>query len=279
MRFDMAETKLCAVSGCGKRATSKGWCQAHYARWRRNGDPEGGRNTPDRCAIEGCDGPVNSRGWCNAHYIRWRKHGSPHGGLHLTDNTGPCGVIGCEAAAWIRGYCRKHYNRLMRNGDPLAGIAFHGEQASALESATQSQTDECIIWPFSIADNGYGLTGSAIAKGAHRAVCLLAHGEPPTPEHEVAHSCNVRACINPRHVRWATHIENEADKIIHDTLLRGERNPQAKLTERDVLAIRAMEGRFYLREAAARFGISISTAHRIWRREVWSWLKEPSAQE
>ena len=29
------------------------------------------------CAVEGCEGPVRSRGWCGAHYTRWRKHGDP----------------------------------------------------------------------------------------------------------------------------------------------------------------------------------------------------------
>lgn len=32
------------------------------------------------CVIEGCGKPVQSRGWCWRHYERWRKHGDPHGG-------------------------------------------------------------------------------------------------------------------------------------------------------------------------------------------------------
>lgn len=30
---------LCAVEGCGKDVECRGWCQRHYDRWRRNGDP------------------------------------------------------------------------------------------------------------------------------------------------------------------------------------------------------------------------------------------------
>lgn len=30
---------LCAVDGCNCRATTRGWCGAHYQRWRRHGDP------------------------------------------------------------------------------------------------------------------------------------------------------------------------------------------------------------------------------------------------
>lgn len=29
------------------------------------------------CAIEGCVRPYFGRGWCNMHYARWRRHGGP----------------------------------------------------------------------------------------------------------------------------------------------------------------------------------------------------------
>jgi len=29
------------------------------------------------CSVEGCDKPVTSRGWCEMHYYRWRRHGDP----------------------------------------------------------------------------------------------------------------------------------------------------------------------------------------------------------
>lgn len=28
------------------------------------------------CSVDGCDKPEKSRGWCSAHYERWRKHGT-----------------------------------------------------------------------------------------------------------------------------------------------------------------------------------------------------------
>ena len=34
---------LCSVDGCNNQARRKGWCGAHYHRWRRHGDPASGR--------------------------------------------------------------------------------------------------------------------------------------------------------------------------------------------------------------------------------------------
>lgn len=34
----MDSTRLCSIDGCERRADSRGWCQTHYMRWRRNGD-------------------------------------------------------------------------------------------------------------------------------------------------------------------------------------------------------------------------------------------------
>lgn len=32
-----------------------------------------------RCTIPECSGPIVARGWCNRHYLRWSKYGDPEG--------------------------------------------------------------------------------------------------------------------------------------------------------------------------------------------------------
>ena len=40
----MATSPVCIIDGCGKGGKLvKGWCDNHYRRWRRHGDPEAGR--------------------------------------------------------------------------------------------------------------------------------------------------------------------------------------------------------------------------------------------
>lgn len=71
---------VCSVEGCHKRAKTRGWCSAHYERWRRNGVVGGPgdarKRPPTPCSANGCDyvGRV-VRGLCPKHYQRLRSHG------------------------------------------------------------------------------------------------------------------------------------------------------------------------------------------------------------
>lgn len=35
----MTASRVCDVEGCGKPSKSRGWCNTHYERWRKNGGP------------------------------------------------------------------------------------------------------------------------------------------------------------------------------------------------------------------------------------------------
>jgi hypothetical protein len=134
-----------------------------------------------------------------------------------------------------------------------------------LAKALAYKGDECLFWPYSGKPGGYPqiwLDGTSKLLG--RVVCERVHGPPPTPEHEAAHSCGRgnKGCITPRHLRWATHAENVADRVAHGT---------AKLTAKDVRAIRRMvsQGTRTQKQLAARFGVGEPTISKIVRREMW----------
>ena len=136
---------------------------------------------------------------------------------------------------------------------------------------------------------------------AHRIVCQAFHGAPPSSSHEVAHcdgdSLNNRA----GNLRWATHSENEADKVLHGTSLvgrpsnvplhrrprgqshgrhtmpertaRGERNGLAKLTDSKVTEIRL--DRRPRKVLAAEYGVSVSMISYIQRGVSWAHVPMP----
>ena len=70
------------------------------------------------CSIDGCSKPVNARSWCNTHYYRWRKTGDPSAPLDRERNIGTCSVEGCDEPMRKRGWCAAHYSQQYRSGKP-----------------------------------------------------------------------------------------------------------------------------------------------------------------
>lgn len=156
-------TTVCSVEGCDKKIMSRGWCSAHYNRWRTFGDPlyggpvrswsgsdevcladgcetlvrnDGGAKGMCKthyriyylensapCQVPGCERPTQAKGWCGAHYGRWLSHGDPLGGRRYTPGA-ICEVVGCGQPYKAQGYCLKHYERWCNTGDPLGANKF-----------------------------------------------------------------------------------------------------------------------------------------------------------
>lgn len=235
----MATKPLCSIPECGKPHYGRGWCRLHYKRWYTHGDTALKEKVLRTCQAHGCNKPYHAHGWCRLHYDRW-----------------------------------------LRTGDPLARRRpANGEAQRYLEEVVLSyENDDCLIWPFASA-RGYGKVsdGGKIVH-AHRMVCEKVHGVPPTSKHEAAHSCGDSLCVNHRHLRWATHAENEADKEIHGTNNRGKPGESRKLSEKAVLEIFSLRGEVGQREIAARFGVSRSTVGSIHSKKRWVRVIEMASQ-
>lgn len=117
--------RTCSIEGCERAVVARGWCQTHWRRWRRNGDPGTGevevkvQRQSDVCAVDGCERERVQRDWCRAHYARWRRHGNL-GTSEVLDRSVPagCKVEECDQPHDSNGYCTPHAHRLRRYGDP-----------------------------------------------------------------------------------------------------------------------------------------------------------------
>lgn len=138
-----------------------------------------------------------------------------------------------------------------------------------LERAIADPTDDCVIWTGRLSANGYPRIVGAYA---HVVACTIANGPRPD-RHDAAHSCGNRACVNPRHLRWATRAENMADAIRHGTTTRGTANWSNRLTEQQVQAIRqARQAGRTTRGLAVEYGVSHGAICGIVYRKTWAWL-------
>lgn len=187
-----------------------------------------------------------------------------------------CSVNTCEKKVHSHGMCAAHNHRMQRHGDPLGGGVAWGAPMQWLKDAFAIDTDECQIFPYEISSRGYGRV-YIDGKGhqANRIICTWEHGEPPTPQHEAAHSCvRTRACCNKRHLSWKTSKENSADMVGHATIQRGEINKRHILTEVEVLEIRAAKSTGTRTVVLSeRYGVSNQTIVDIAARRRWGWLK------
>lgn len=126
---DMSENRECSIDGCTSLAKRRGWCDVHYIRWYRLGDPVAMRRGPaaevtdePACSIEGCRRRLMARGWCATHYARWQSTGDP---LGMKPKTGRkkkyfvCSVEGCDELPKRQGMCGSHAWRQEKYGDPL----------------------------------------------------------------------------------------------------------------------------------------------------------------
>lgn len=84
------------------------------------------------------------------------------------------------------------------------------------------RTDDCMIWPFSVTGEGYGVvTIDGQRHYVHRLACEYGQGYPKSPNILALHTCRNRSCWNPNHLAWGNHHTNNVTDRIRDGIKPG----------------------------------------------------------
>lgn len=215
-----------------------------------------------------------------------------------------CKVSDCERPHHAGGYCKAHYNRVQRHGTPeLVSMAGQLTLVQRFESKFRKRgADECWVWE-STMSRKYGAFGISrtLMVGAHRFSYELYVGPIP-PGMYICHRCDNPPCVNPNHLYAGTPADNVRDAVERgglrkglrkgmikdetrrklsehsrrrrtehpESFRRGERAPQAKLTEVQVREIRnLLAAGHFQSEVARRFNVSPTAISEIWNRRKW----------
>lgn len=143
------------------------------------------------------------------------------------------------------------------------------------EKVTKGSPDECWNWNASKDDLSYGTVFlEKKCRRAHRVVFFLSKGPFPNVL-KVCHTCDNPSCCNPKHLWLGTDADNVRDRDAKGRLINGKKyygssHVKSKLTEREVLQIRALSKfGWWQRELAEMYGVSQVTIHRIVRGTRW----------
>jgi hypothetical protein len=187
-------------------------------------------------------------------------------------------MIGHEVAQAVR----NEFARLER--PPLVAVAHKPRlpdpgQARVPHTASErfwSKVDKsgpCWLWTGNT-KNGYGVF-HASPRRPHVTAHRFAYEElvgPIPPGMVLMHTCDVRACVDPAHLRLGTARDNMADMVAKGRHNHGERCPSARLTEDHVRYIRASkESHMAL---ARRFGVGPVAIKNVRARKTWKHVAE-----
>jgi HNH endonuclease len=194
----------------------------------------------------------------------------------LGDNVRRCSVPGCDGVYDTAGYCGRHYMAWRRNGDTeLRQEQIHGKTLAERVAAYTRRGRGCWEWIGTRNPAGYGvLNVRESARLAHRIAYTLAYGQIPEGLH-VMHRCDNPGCVRPDHLSVGTIADNNADMDAkgrrRSNPPKGSTNPNAKLTEASVRAIRRSSVMGVV--LARKYGVSQTIISAVRRGLTWRHVK------
>lgn len=180
---------------------------------------------------------------------------------------------------------------------PLPDLSESDKQRFFSKVSPSPNGKGCLEWLAGKISDGYGhFWAGGKTYRAHRIAYFLATGEDPHLL-QARHSCHVRHCVNPAHLRPGTQQDNSDDMVVAgraargdrngthlyperlargdrngarlypERLARGEANHNSKLKESDISLIRADTRAQVV--IALEYGVSQTTISAIKRFAIW----------
>lgn len=167
--------------------------------------------------------------------------------------------------------CSGHRQRKKdgRDMDAPWQVQRKGQDAYDIVMSQVERQGDCLIFTGFIARNGYGRveTKATGPIGVHRVVAERHYGPSDLL---VLHSCDTPTCVEPSHLRYGTHSDNNLDKKIRARAPRGAKNHKTLLTEDEVRQIRASS--LPSEQVGKKFGVAGRTIRNVRTRRTWAWV-------
>lgn len=94
----------------------------------------------------------------------------------------------------------------------------------------------------------------------HTYVCEAFHGPRPSPDHVVRHLNGNNTDNRAENLAWGTKTENQADRVLHGTDARGDKSPNAVISNAQAKEIREIyfkrDKKISQRQLATQYGVS-----------------------
>jgi hypothetical protein len=233
--------KSCLVKNCENKYLCKGFCQKHYRKNKKYGDPLA-KKEKQFCSIENCENKYFCKGFCRKHYNNNKNHGDP--------------LVG-------------------KNSQNKAGTKEYIYENSEID------INGCWIWVRAKDKYGYGKSRfKRKSIKAHRLSYLTFIGEIPNNLY-VLHNCDNPACVNPKHLFLGDHQDNMKDRNNKNRQAKGEDHGRSKLLPEEVDEIRTLwsaelaeraKGKgiqLTQKELAKRFKVGQTTINHIINNKRW----------
>lgn len=133
--------------------------------------------------------------------------------------------------------------------------------------------DECWEWNASVSNDGYGNIRINNKLYLPHRISWVIHNNVIPDGLLVCHTCDNRSCVNPSHLFLGTQKENmqDRDKKCRRIALVGEKNGKHRLTEKEVIEIRAkyIPYKYSTYKLAKEYGVSTTAVQCIITYKTW----------